>query len=217
MPGKIVFEAMRHFYVATPAVEPDIFADITREVANMLSRIMLCFALMLLSQGAFAQTQSEEDAGALQRSVAQLRGSIGEWNVTTEFLNPDGAVAKTVTGTYAFTWVIPDRVVSGRSEIPELQQVSAILFYVNEAKRKIEMVSVGADGNLWVMTGALGQEVRTTAEFKTAADGTGQLRFTRYNVLDDSFESKMEYTEDGGASWLPGNHQVFRRAASDTP
>jgi hypothetical protein len=117
---------------------------------------------------------------------------------------------------YELSWVVPDRVVSGRSEIPELKQVSAILFYVNETHKTIEMVSVGSDGRLWVMTGPLGQEVRMTNEFLTAAGGKGMLRFTRFNIAPDRFESRMEYTEDGGVTWKPGNHQVFRRAAGGT-
>jgi hypothetical protein len=180
----------------------------------MYPKVILSLVLGLFTALTCADTGTGDGGAALQNSVEQLRSSIGRWDVTTEFLNTDGTAAKTVSGTYEFSWVIPDRVVSGKSEIPELKQVSAILFYVNEAKQFIEMVSVGADGNLWVMTGELGGEVRTTKEFKTASGGTGQLRFTRYNVLADSFESKMEYTEDGGESWLPGNHQVFRRAAS---
>jgi len=40
------------------------------------------------------------------------------------------------------------------------------------------------------------------------------MRFTRYNVANDKFESRMEYTDDGGKSWKPGNHQSFRRAAA---
>lgn len=178
----------------------------------MLSAIIRSFVTSLFFVTALAQAQAEADPAALQRSVEQLRNSIGLWNVTTEFLNPDGSAAKAVSGSYEFAWVIPDRVVSGKSEIAELQQVSAILFYINEKKQKIEMVSVGADGNLWIMTGELGQEVRTTEEFKTASGGTGQLRFTRYNVSADSFESRMEYTEEGGETWLPGNHQLFQRA-----
>jgi hypothetical protein len=39
-----------------------------------------------------------------------------------------------------------------------------------------------------------------------------QLRFTRFNVTDDRFESRMEVSTDGGSSWRPGNHQVFKRA-----
>ena len=177
----------------------------------MYGRFILSFLSGFLLLLAGTVTAVGDDA-ALQKSIEQLRGSIGRWDVTTEFLNADGSAAKTVTGSYEFSWVVPDRVVSGKSAIPELGQVSAILFYVNEKQQVIEMVSVGADGRLWVMTGELGGEVRTTPEFKTASGGAGQLRFTRYNVAADGFESKMDYTEDGGETWLPGNHQVFRRA-----
>jgi hypothetical protein len=61
------------------------------------------------------------------------------------------------------------------------------------------------------MTGPLGSETRTTRPFTSADGGESQLRFTRYNVKPDSFESRMEYTSDGGETWLPGNHQVFTR------
>lgn len=107
---------------------------------------------------------------------------------------------------------MPDRVLTGKSAIPELEQAAGILFYINEAKRHIEMVSVGRDGNLWIMTGPLGGEQRLSQEFQTAAGGAGRLRFTRYNVSRNAFESRMEYTEDGGETWKPGNHQTFRRS-----
>ena len=158
-----------------------------------------------------AQTTSEDQ---LAHSIAQLRASIGNWDVTTEFLNEDGSVARSVGGTYQFSWIIPDRVVSGRSDIPAMEQSSGILFYVNEKKAIIEMVSVGADGNLWVMTGPMGGETRTTPPFATRGGGSAQLRFTRFNISADRFESRMEYSEDGGATWKPGNHQVFRRATA---
>ncbi len=132
----------------------------------------------------------------------------------TDFLKPDGSVAKSVTGTYEFSWVVPDRVVAGRSEIPELKQVAGLLFYVNEGARQIEMSSVAGDGKLWIMTGPLGGETRVTQPFKTTRGGVGRLRFTRFNVAKDAFESRMEYTEDDGKTWTPGNHQKFRRAAS---
>ena len=148
---------------------------------------------------------------ALEHSVDQLRDAVGCWDVVTEFLAPDGTVARSAEGSYEFSWVVPDRVVSGRSEVPEMKQVSAILFYVNETKRFIEMVSVSRDGMLWTMTGPLGGEERLSQEFTTADGGTARLRFTRFNVSSDEFESRMEFTSDGGESWQPGNHQVFRR------
>lgn len=106
---------------------------------------------------------------------------------------------------------MPDRVVSGRSDIPEMKPSAEILSYVDEARGHIEMASVGGDGRLRVMTGPIGGGGQgTTAEFKTT-QGLSQLRFTRFNVDRDRFESKMECTEDSGASSKPGNHQVFRR------
>ncbi|NNE43072.1 MAG: hypothetical protein HKN12_02590 [Gemmatimonadetes bacterium] len=158
------------------------------------------------------QADSPAEPTPLEISVQELRDAIGTWNVTTEFLNPDGSVANTAEGVYSFEWVVPDRVVSGRTHLPEVQRTAAVLLYVSEAEEKIEMVSVGDDGKLWIMTGPLGGSTRTTQPFDTADGGTGQLRFTRYNVAPDSFESRMEFTTDEGATWAPGNHQVFRRA-----
>lgn len=177
-------------------------------VLFLISLVQSVSAEQLGSEGALKSSS----AGPLEQSVQQLRDAIGEWNVVTDFLNDDGTSAKRVSGSYEFSWVVADRVVSGKSEIPELQQAAGLLFYVNEGKQVIEMVSVGADGNLWVMTGPLGGETRYTNEYKTADGGSGQLRFTRYNIEKNSFESKMEYTEDGGKTWKPGNYQLFSRA-----
>lgn len=175
----------------------------------------LLLGLLLLN--AAPQPAAPDPSRALAISVDELRSSIGRWEVETDFLNPDGTVAKAVRGTYEFDWVVPDRVVRGKSEIPELKQVSALLLYVNEAKAVIEMVSVGAEGNLWTMTGPLGGETRQSQEFATSGGGTGRLRFTRSKVTAGSFESRMEHTSDGGKTWQPGNHQVFRRAEASTP
>ena len=172
-----------------------------------------CLSMLLAACLTHGQTggEAKEESKELKHSVSQLRQSIGDWNVETQFLKPDGRAARTLQGTYHFEWVVEDRVVSGRSSIPELQMASGLLFYVNEATGTVEMVSVGKDGKLWIMTGPLGGETRTTQEYETANGGTGQLRFTRYNVEPDRFESKMEYTSDGRKTWVPGNHQTFVR------
>lgn len=158
----------------------------------------------------FAQSQKDNEAKLLS-AVQQLRHMNGNWSVTTEFLNENGSVVKSFQGSYQFNWVVIDKVLSGQSEIPEMKQRSGILFYVNEKKMSIEMASVGADGNLWLMTGAAGDETRSTSPFRSADGKETQMRFTRFNVKPESFESKMEYTQDGGKIWLPGNHQIFTR------
>jgi hypothetical protein len=155
------------------------------------------------------------DKAAVERAIQQLRDTHGRWSVTTEFLKPDGSVARTATGTYSFDWVLEDRILRGESAIPELGTRSGILFYVNESRSEIEMASVGRDGQLWVMTGPANGETRTTPD-QTMPDGSRmRLRFTRYNISRDRFESRMEVSTDGGATWTPGNHQVFAR--SDRP
>lgn len=174
--------------------------------------IRYLFTVVLMGLPGIALAQEATQAEALQHSIDQLRTSIGKWNVVTEFLNEDGSVANSVTGSYEFSWIVPDRVVVGKSEIPEMEQAAGLLFYIGEAQSRIEMVSVGGDGRLWIMTGPLGGEQRLSQEFETAEGGTRQLRFTRFNVSDNAFESRMEYTDDGGKTWKPGNHQTFRRA-----
>lgn len=179
----------------------------------MLRSLVVTAMAVILVSGLTASLANAQPAlnAALDRSVRQLQESHGAWNVTTEFLKPDGSVSKAAAGTYEFEWVITDRVLKGVSEIPELGNKSAILFYVNESKDLIEMVSVGKDGHLWVMTGPAGSEIRTTPDALMSDGSKMRLRFTRYNVTPDRFESKMEISTDGGATWMPGNHQVFRR------
>jgi len=179
---------------------------------------VIALALVLLARAPDTQAapaDSSAQAIRLAAGVAQLRSTVGLWNVTTEFLDDSGKVARAARGTYRFDWVIPDRLVSGRSDIPEMNQTAGILFYVREKKAEIEMVSVSSAGRLWVMTGPVDGEVRTTPDVATVGGGTMRLRFTRSAIRRDGFESRMEYSLDQGKTWAPGNRQVFTRATSE--
>ena len=77
----------------------------------MMIRFLIAGMMLVLCQPAFAAEATTETP--LQRSIEQLSSSVGHWDVVTEFLNEDGSTAKTVAGTYAFSWVVPDRVVAG--------------------------------------------------------------------------------------------------------
>lgn len=173
--------------------------------------VLSCLPALLCLVTAPLSAQVAGDSTAHHHSRDELRHVVGTWDVTTHFLKPDGTLAREVQGTYAFAWVLPDRIVSGVATQPDLGTVSGILFYLRPGTREIEMVSVGPDGRLWVMTGPLGGETRTSRPYPTTDGGTGRLRFTRYNVTADRFESRMEWSEDEGASWVPGNHQIFVR------
>lgn len=146
-----------------------------------------------------------------ERAVAELRSTVGAWDVSTEFLKPNGSVARAARGTYVFDWIVEDRVLRGESTIPDLQLKSGILFFVDQAAGELVMASVGRDGHLWVMRGPAAGDTRTTPDTLMPDGSTQRLRFTRFNVTTDRFESRMEVSGDGGASWHPGNHQVFVR------
>jgi len=156
---------------------------------------------------------SEIEASSLTNAVQQLRHSVGIWQVTTTQFDDKGEIARVGSGIYRFDWVVPDRVLSGRADMAEWKQSAGMLFYVNPERSTIEMTSVGPDGQLWVMTGPAGGETRTTSPTALPDGRKVQLRFTRFNVAANSFESRMEASYDGGASWRPGNHQTFKRAA----
>lgn len=178
-------------------------------------RLIVCGTLAVVSiREAVAQGPPVPpgDTAAVRRSVEQLRQHTGRWIVETEFLNPDKTVARRAVGSYRFDWAREDQILVGVSEIPELGTAAGILFFVAPQRGVVEMVTVGNDGRVWTMTGPLGGEVRETQSFPTQGGGEARMRFTRFNVRPDSFESRMEYSEDGGATWLPGNHQTFRRA-----
>ena len=172
-------------------------------------------ALALAAIGAPVMAQdpatAAEASQAASPAVEQLRHVIGEWDVTTTFYRPDGSVAGTADGAYSFQWVQEDAVVQGTSTIPRFDMASGILFYIRPATEEIEMVSVGKDGQLWTMTGPMDAEVRETPVVANPDGSTIKLRFTRFNVTPDSFESRMERSADGGETWEVGNGQVFRR------
>ena len=168
-------------------------------------------ALLFLLASPLADA-NERPPSQIAGAVAQLRQSVGLWSVTTTRFGEDGAVAGVASGTYRFDWIVPDRVVAGRSDIPDWKQSSGILFYVNERRSTIEMASVGADGQLWVMSGPADGETRSTSPTPLADGRTMTMRFTRNTITPDRFESRMEVSLDGGDSWKPGNHQLFVRA-----
>lgn len=186
-----------------------IFAPIA--AVAMISATIIAGA-MLPAAGVAA---APDDAPGLEQAVAQLRSAVGTWQVTTEFMAPDGSVSQVADGSYRFEWVVADRVLIGTSQIPSLGMSAGLLFYIDGAENEIEMVSVGADGKLWIMSGPLDSETRMSEPYRTADGTRAQLRFTRYNVSADRFESKMEYTTDDGETWTQGNRQIFQRAGID--
>ncbi|WP_284126077.1 hypothetical protein [Parerythrobacter aestuarii] len=179
-------------------------------------RLLLSAAILSLATpaNAVAEEPSSEEA-SVSPALAQLRNVIGTWDVTTTFYRADGTPGRSFPGIYAFEWVMDDKVVKGMSTIPEFNMASGLLFYLRDSTNEIEMVSVGPDGQLWVMTGSQDSETRETPVVEMPDGTTLKLRFTRFNASEDRFESKMERSTDGGETWVQGNHQLFVRRESE--
>ena len=154
---------------------------------------------------------------SLTSAVQQLRQAAGHWNVTTTRYAPNGAVAAVASGTWHFDWVVPDRVLSGRAVIPDWKQTSGMLFYINARRSTLEMASVGADGQLLVMSGPAGAEVRTSTAIPLPNGRKMLQRYTRFGITTDRFEARTETSTDGGQNWMPGHHQLFVRVPAKSP
>ena len=176
-----------------------------------LATAVLSFFVMPLAQA------SEILPPGLEGAVQQLRQAAGRWNVTTTRFAENGAVAAVATGTWTFDWIVPDRVLSGRSAIPDWNQSAAVLYYLNERMETLELAQVGSDGQLLVMSGPAGAESRTSSPVALPDGRRMMQRHTRYDVSADRFEARVERSFDGGASWKPGYHQVFVRAPAKEP
>lgn len=172
-------------------------------------------ASLLLACTPVSGEAMETPVEGLSEGVQQLRHAVGIWNVTTTQYSDDGTVSHRMKGTFQFEWVVPDRVLSGRSTMPAGGQNAGVLLYVNERRATIEMASVGADGNLWVMSGPADGEIRMTPPMPMSDGSRMQLRYTRFNVAPNRFEARVDVSTDGGASWHAGRHQLFVRNTSD--
>ena len=176
--------------------------------------LVIAFLCLFLagSPQASALTRDDPDFDRpVALAIEQLRHIVGNWKVETDFFGPDSKLLGTYTGRYEFRWVVEDKIVSGHSELPQLQQKSAILFFHRLNTREVEMISVGSDGRPWRMIGPDDSEVRTTANTPMPNGTKLMLRFTRHNIEQDSFQSTMESSDDGGKTWHLGNRQRFKR------
>jgi hypothetical protein len=171
-------------------------------------RAILAGLLLAGLAGAAVAAEGDDPAG-------MLRYMHGDWEVTTEFLNPDGSVASTVPGTYSLSWATEGRVLVGKNRSQDGTQTSGILFYLKKGDAELVMHTVGTDGHLWTLTGPVDGSGMMSEVTESRDGGTFRLRFTHFDREPDTFRSRMEYTTDDGATWVPGNRQSFRRVTGD--
>lgn len=163
---------------------------------------------------AVAVGQPQPPSLKASKGIEQLRQIVGNWDVTTEILFPDGTVELKQEGSWQFRWVVPDRVLSGESH--QAESKAAILIYVHAQKEVIELATVGEDGLLWVMSGAADSESLTTPNTKVSEKETIMFRWSRYEFEKNRFRSKLEISKDGGKTWVLRHRQEFRRKSASS-
>lgn len=146
-----------------------------------------------------------------EEAVQRLRQLHGRWQFQTEYLNAAGEVTGRTSGTEEVEWLVEDRVLGMTSRLDGDRVGSRAMWFYDRTTLEFTLVSVnGSTGELWVLGGDLDQwQIRS----RVTPPGSAQIRFTHYDVEQDSWRALMEYSTDGGDTWLPGFRQVFSRVS----
>lgn len=166
--------------------------------------ILATLLLLIVSEPIFSQMIPKE-------ARSRLDHIIGKWELKTEYLNRNGDVRRTVTGTEEARYVIENRVVEITTVIPEQNLLSKAWQFYNTAEEKFYLTSVDANGDHWVLSGGLDAYVITSQPKKQANGRELIIRFTHTNIQTDSFEAIMETSIDGGESWWTRYRQYLTR------
>ncbi len=94
------------------------------------------------------------DAQVLPEEAAKrLEHIIGSWDCRWEYLDSEGKVKRTVTGTETARWAIEGRVVEFDTEVPDNDSVSRGLMFYSFRDKRFHITSVDQDGAHWHMSG----------------------------------------------------------------
>jgi len=164
---------------------------------------------LALTPAADDETPASGDELA-QRAAEELALRVGVWDCRWEFFGNAGEVAGTATGTETLREVFPGRVLAGEMSLPDLGRESRTLEFFEPNLRKLLHVSVGSDGDFWVLEQDVGSD-ELVARPHTNADGSvTRLRFVTLEHEDDRRVVQMEsHTPDG--EWKPGFRQTMER------
>jgi len=167
----------------------------------------LTFLFALLIFKAYPQSKITELPEEAQK---RLDYHIGEWSVHIEFLDSAGNVTRTAEGTDISRYLIDSTVVE-LTTIDDGNNISKGWIFYNIKEQKYYLVSVSSEGDLWILKGGLDQYVITSDPREQLNGKTVQIRFTHYNIEENSFEAIMEYTIDGGKTWRKAYRQIITR------
>jgi hypothetical protein len=97
------------------------------------------------------------------------------------------------------------------TESEEMKSSNKGMMFYSFADEKIYIVDVNQDGELWILSGNMEDDILTSQTKERPNGSTMTIRFTHRNRKKDSFEALMEYSSDGGKSWKRGYYQYITR------
>ncbi|MCG8432752.1 MAG: hypothetical protein MJA83_01825 [Gammaproteobacteria bacterium] len=160
--------------------------------------------LLIFTLNAAADEYPEE----ARRRLDHLAGT---WEVRTEYPDMEGGIARVVTWRDIYRYTIKDRVLEVITDAPEFELYIRGWVFYNITEKKFYYTSVGQRGDHWILKGDLDNYV-LTSDVRYKADGSEYLvRFTFYDIEDDSFIAAMEFTTNNGRTWIPGFRQFHTR------
>lgn len=168
-------------------------------------------AALWIAGTARAQVAPEEPLPGEARK--RLDTIVGEWESRWDWVDETGKVVYTEKGTEKAAFLIQDRVVEMTTTIVDRPAPTKAWMFFSTAEKKFYLVSVSREGDLWTFTGGLDKFVITSLP-RTMPDGRQlMIRFSHDEVSHDQLGAVMEFSYDGGETWMVRCRQTLNRKA----
>lgn len=141
-----------------------------------------------------------------QRALAKMQQDVGTWDCHWEFLDQEGGIASTASGTQTMTFVIEDSIMQIMMDVPEMGIQSVTHRFFDPVREKLFWVSVDNHGDHWSFVEEFDDQPSYSLPHSDLEGTTTYLRFTLLRETDNEVDVLMESSEDQ-ESWSP----IFRQ------
>ena len=130
--------------------------------------------------------------------------------------SPDGEIAGTQEGREVYEVFIPDGIFLNTNITADPPSVSKSITFYNPVRDKIFFISVGQEGDHWILSRDVGSEVLASEPHPLPDGRELTIRFTTLEKTADFRKILMERSWDGGATWEKGFYQYMTRTRDGT-
>lgn len=169
-------------------------------LARTVRRTTLLWGLCLTALAMTGEGLEGQDVARMAQD--RLDYLIGMWDSTTEFLDADGNVERTDHSVNVIEPFIGTRVLL-TTMVGSGASVRKSIRFFDQADERYYEIGIGADGDVWILSGGLDEYVTTSQPRPSPAGGSVMVRFTHRNIQPNSFQAFMEVSTDQGRTWRP--------------